>query len=99
MEARFAAPPTNSSTSASQYQPVSAKPRIAAPYAKVLTTAAPTVERQVVLFHLGFNVAMALLFVGLTGVFARLLERWLVAPPPPPGSTRPQHLDRVVFSA
>jgi phosphate:Na+ symporter len=52
----------------------------------------PVVQQQVVLFHLSFNLAMAMLFVGFTGPMARALERFLVAPAPPPGS-RPKHLD------
>jgi phosphate:Na+ symporter len=50
------------------------------------------VAQQVVLFHLAFNAALALLFVGFTGPVARALERWMKAPPEP-ASTRPRHLD------
>ena len=56
------------------------------------------VERQVVLFHLGFNLGVALLFVGLTTVMARSLERWLVEPPEAPGSRRPKHLDPMALA-
>jgi phosphate:Na+ symporter len=52
----------------------------------------PLVQQQVVLFHLGFNIALAILFVGFTGPLARALERWMKAPPDPT-STRPRHLD------
>jgi phosphate:Na+ symporter len=55
------------------------------------------IPQQVVAFHLGFNVALALLFIGLTGVLARWLERWMVAPPPPPSQSRPRHLDPVAL--
>jgi phosphate:Na+ symporter len=58
----------------------------------------PTVQQQVVLFHLGFNLLLALLFVSLTGVVARWLERWLVETAPAPGSVRPQHLDPVALA-
>ncbi|NML17725.1 Na/Pi cotransporter family protein [Azohydromonas caseinilytica] len=58
-----------------------------------LQLAAPSVARQVVLFHLGFNVALALLFVAATGVLAQWLERWLTEPPAPLTPARPQHLD------
>ncbi len=51
-----------------------------------------TVHQQVVLFHLAFNVAMAVLFIGFTGVLARALERWFKAPRAS-GTERPQHLD------
>src|SRR5574337_1176550 len=57
----------------------------------------PAVPQQVVAFHLLFNVALALLFIGLTGPLARALERWMVAPPPPPSQSRPQHLDPVAL--
>lgn len=56
------------------------------------------VQQQVVLFHLGFNIMLALVFVAFTGPLARLLERWLVAPAAPPGSTRPQHLDKLALA-
>lgn len=49
-------------------------------------------HQQVVVFHLGFNLTMAVLFIGLTGVVAGLLEGWLKAPPSK-GLERPQHLD------
>jgi phosphate:Na+ symporter len=52
----------------------------------------PTVHQQVVVFHLAFNVALALLFIGFTGVLARALERWFTAPAVS-GTERPQHLD------
>ena len=49
-------------------------------------------QQQIVLFHLGFNVTMALCFIGLTGPAARALQRWL-ADPPAPTSQRHKHLD------
>ena len=55
------------------------------------------VPQQVVAFHLLFNVALALLFIGLTVPLARRLERWLVAPAPPPSQSRPRHLDPVAL--
>ena len=58
----------------------------------LLTQWVPEVHQQVVLFHLGFNVALALAFVGLTPPVARLLDRWVSAPPSV-GSTRLRHLD------
>jgi phosphate:Na+ symporter len=53
----------------------------------------PAIAQQVVIFHLVFNVALAVLFIGFTGVLARALERGWKVPPVPPGATRPQHLD------
>ncbi len=49
-------------------------------------------QLNIVLFHLAFNVTMALLFIGLTGLAARALMRWL-ADPPAPASQRRKHLD------
>ena len=52
--------------------------------------------QQVVLFHLGFNVALARAVHRLhRRAGARCVERWLPAPPAPPGATRPQHLDPI----
>ncbi len=51
-----------------------------------------SVHQQVVVFHLAFNVALAVLFIGFTGVLARALERWFKAPRAS-GTERPQHLD------
>ncbi len=56
----------------------------------------PEVHQQVVGFHLGFNVALALLFVGMTGPVARLAERSLPAPRRPLGQ-RQSHLDRAAL--
>ena len=50
------------------------------------------VHQQVVVFHLAFNVAMAVLFIGFTGTLAAALERWFKAPRAS-GTERPQHLD------
>jgi len=55
----------------------------------------PTVEQQVIVFHLLFNVARGLVFVGFTGLAARLLERWMVAEVD--ASARPRHLDPVAL--
>ena len=51
-----------------------------------------SVHQQVVVFHLAFNVAMAVLFIGFTGTLAAALERWFKAPRAS-GTERPQHLD------
>jgi phosphate:Na+ symporter len=58
----------------------------------------PTVHGQVVVFHLGFNLAMALLFIGLTGVVARQVERWLPTPQAGSAGLRASHLDAVALS-
>ena len=51
---------------------------------------------QVVGFHLLFNIALALLFIGFTPVMARLVDRWL-ALPEVPATERPNHLDPVAL--
>jgi phosphate:Na+ symporter len=51
------------------------------------------VHLQVVAFHVAFNVLMALLFLGLTGPMARLVERLLPKPPIDTNGQRPRHLD------
>ena len=64
----------------------------------LLQDAVPLIAQQVVLFHLAFNGALALLFIASTGPIGRALERWGVAPPAPPGATRPQHLDPMALA-
>jgi phosphate:Na+ symporter len=60
-----------------------------------LQDALPSIEQQVIAFHLGFNVVRALLFVFLTGPIGRALDRWLVERRDP--TTRPEHLDPVAL--
>ncbi|MCW5660475.1 MAG: Na/Pi cotransporter family protein [Burkholderiaceae bacterium] len=63
------------------------------PYVHVwLQHAGGGLHQQVVLFHLGFNVALAVVFIGLTGAAARLLIK-LFKEPPRGVHQRPQHLD------
>jgi phosphate:Na+ symporter len=57
----------------------------------------PGVHERVVAYHLLFNLCLAVLFIGLTGVFGRLLERWL-APPQSVVGVRPRHLDPVALA-
>ncbi|UCE30223.1 MAG: Na/Pi cotransporter family protein, partial [Burkholderiales bacterium] len=56
------------------------------PYADWLGTG---VMRQVVLFHLVFNVALACVFLPLVGPAARLTERWLAERPDPAALSNP----------
>lgn len=51
---------------------------------------------QVVGFHLVFNVALAVIFIGLTPFIARIVERWL-REPQAPATERPNHLDPVAL--
>ena len=63
------------------------------PYAHVwLQQVSGGLHQQVVLFHLGFNVALAVVFIGFTGVAARLLNK-LFKEPTRGAHQRPQHLD------
>jgi len=56
------------------------------------------VHQQVVGFHLGFNVALALLFIAFTGVLGRLVDRWLPAVDRGVDRDRPRHLDPVALA-
>lgn len=63
-----------------------------------LQTYVPEVHQQVVLFHLGFNVLLAITFIALTGPVARLAERLLPTPQLSGSSNRPRHLDPVALA-
>ncbi len=52
----------------------------------------------VVLFHLGFNLLVALLFIGFTQVVARWVQGWLPKPDKTLASGRPHHLDPSALS-
>jgi phosphate:Na+ symporter len=54
------------------------------------------VHQQVVVFHLLFNLALAALFVGFTGVIGRAVDRWLPVLGADRGD-RPRHLDPVAL--
>ena len=58
----------------------------------------PAVHQQIVAFHLGFNVTLAVLFIGLTAPVARLVDRWLPVGETNPATTRPRHLDAVALT-
>ncbi|MEO8154558.1 MAG: Na/Pi cotransporter family protein [Rhizobacter sp.] len=64
----------------------------------VLQQIVPTVHQQVVIFHLAFNIALALLFISFTGIVGRTLDRWLPEPAAGSGTTRPRHLDPVALA-
>jgi phosphate:Na+ symporter len=58
----------------------------------------PTVPEQVVMFHLGFNLALAVLFIGLIGHVGRTVERVLPEPRADAAMERPRHLDPLALS-
>ena len=58
----------------------------------------PEVHAQVVSFHLAFNVVLALLFIGFTGMVARMAERALPAADPTHVHGRTSHLDPVALA-
>ncbi len=64
----------------------------------LLQQVAPTVHQQVVGFHLFFNVVLAALFIGCTGLVGRSVDRWLVDPGPGAGTLRPRHLDPLALN-
>ncbi|HEY2187224.1 MAG TPA: Na/Pi cotransporter family protein [Caldimonas sp.] len=57
-----------------------------------------TVHQQVVLFHLAFNIVLAVLFIGFTGLVGRTVDRWLRDPTPSSATQRPRHLDPLALS-
>ncbi|MEO8079425.1 MAG: Na/Pi cotransporter family protein [Caldimonas sp.] len=56
------------------------------------------VHQQVVLFHLVFNIALAVVFIGFTGLVGRTVDRWLREPAPGGGTERPRHLDPLALT-
>ncbi len=56
------------------------------------------VQQQVVMFHVGFNIMLALTFIGFTGPVARLAERMLPKTRSPDDDQRPRHLDPVALA-
>jgi phosphate:Na+ symporter len=58
----------------------------------------PTVHQQVVLFHLGFNIVLGIVFIGCTGLVGRTVERWLREPAPGSDTLRPRHLDPLALN-
>jgi len=58
----------------------------------------PSVHQQVVFFHFGFNIALAIFFIGFTGLVGRTVDRWLREPSQGAGSLRPRHLDPLALT-
>jgi phosphate:Na+ symporter len=57
-----------------------------------------TVHQQVVLFHLGFNVVLAITFIATTTWLGRRLDHWMVEPASGSATQRPRHLDKVALA-
>ncbi len=69
------------------------------PHALALLQAyVPAIDQQVVLFHLGFNVLMAMTFIATTGWLGARLDRWLTDNAASSGTARPRHLDPVALA-
>ena len=64
----------------------------------LLQTYVGEVHQQVVLFHLVFNLVLALVFIAFVGPVARVVERLLPTPRTGLGSDRPRHLDPVALA-
>ncbi|HSC64577.1 MAG TPA: Na/Pi cotransporter family protein, partial [Caldimonas sp.] len=58
----------------------------------------PNVHQQVIAFHLGFNLALAILFIGFTGLVGRTVDRLLREPSAGAGNMRPRHLDPLALT-
>jgi phosphate:Na+ symporter len=56
------------------------------------------VHQQVVLFHLGFNVLLAVSFIAFTAPMARVVERLLAPDAPEVNGNLPRHLDPVALA-
>ncbi len=64
----------------------------------LLQQLAPTVHQQVVAFHLAFNLVLAAVFIGFTGLVGRTVDRWYPEPPLGANTTRPRHLDPLALT-
>jgi len=64
----------------------------------ILQQLLPSVHQQIVGFHLAFNLVLAVLFIGFTGLVGRTVDRWLADPGPGAGSLRPRHLDPLALT-
>jgi phosphate:Na+ symporter len=63
----------------------------------LLQQVVPNLHQQVVAFHLVFNVVLAALFIGFTGLVGRTVDRWL-REPASSATQRPRHLDPLALS-
>ena len=63
----------------------------------LLQQVVPNLHQQVVAFHLVFNLVLAALFIGFTGLVGRTVDRWL-REPASSATQRPRHLDPLALS-
>jgi phosphate:Na+ symporter len=63
-----------------------------------LTALSPDAGRLAANFHTGFNLVVALVFIGLLGPMAKLLVRYLPARAPASDPARPLYLDRAALA-
>ncbi len=62
-----------------------------------MVTVVPDPARGVAMFHTGFNLVLALLFLPLLGPYAALLRRWLPNRVDEADPSRPRHLDQTAL--
>jgi phosphate:Na+ symporter len=67
------------------------------PLAREMTALQPDAAKMTAEFHMLFNMALAVLFIGPLGGVAWLLERILPAKPQAPDPAAPRHLDEAVL--
>jgi phosphate:Na+ symporter len=58
----------------------------------------PDLHMQVVAFHFGFNIVLAILFIGFTGLVGRTVDRWLRESSASANTSRPRHLDPLALT-
>jgi phosphate:Na+ symporter len=68
------------------------------PAGQLLQEFVPEITQQVVVFHLAFNMLLAVLFIGFTGLVAKAVERWFDTPADKQPPQRPRHLDPVALA-
>ncbi|MEO8922664.1 MAG: Na/Pi cotransporter family protein, partial [Caldimonas sp.] len=64
----------------------------------LLQQVVPTVYQQIVIFHLGFNILLAIVFIGFTGLVGRTVDRWLPESSAGADMLRPRHLDPLALT-
>ncbi|MEO6362656.1 MAG: Na/Pi cotransporter family protein [Caldimonas sp.] len=64
----------------------------------LLQQVVPSIHQQVVFFHLGFNLVLAVVFIGFTGLVGRTVDRWLKEPAAGSSMQRPRHLDPLALT-